>query len=196
LLILRGKAEELNLPANQNQLQPPFHEAEIPGDILLQRSDEEGNVLDFTLKHYRAFQKKIIKEWTPADDDAAEGDEEEDDEETGSDSGEEEDEEEEEEDEEEEEEEENKALNAAQIDPAAAQAKLAEFLKDYAEKHNGAMPSDEELNTIKGTIYYMLALEASGGDAFGEEDEDEEEEEEEEEEKVKEEKPKKKKGKK
>jgi len=49
LLILRGKAEDLNLPANKNKLQPPFHEAEIPGDILLQRSDEEGNGVCFLL---------------------------------------------------------------------------------------------------------------------------------------------------
>ena len=114
----------------------------------------------------------------PADDDAEGDDEEEDEEEEMSGEEDEEDDEESEEEEEEgEEEEEMEALNAAQIDPKVAQAKLLEFLQDYAKKHNGAMPSDEELNTIKGTIYYMLALEASGGDAFGEEDEEEEEEE-------------------
>ena len=52
LLILRGKAEDLNLPANKNKLQPPFHEAEIPGDILLQRSDEEGNGVCYSSRLY------------------------------------------------------------------------------------------------------------------------------------------------
>ncbi len=163
LLIMRGKAEELGLTINKNKLQPPFHDAQIPGDILLQRSDADGNVLDFTLKQYKIFQKKEIKEWEPADDDNDEGEEEEDDGEDDDEEG------------DEEGDEEDEALSNVQIDPAVAQAKLKEFLKDYAKKNGGAAPSEEELRTIKGTIYYMLAKEAANQPFDSEEDEDEEE---------------------
>ena len=137
LLILRGNAEELELPTNVNKLQPPFHGAEIPGDILLQRSDANGDVLPFTLKHYRAFQKKVIKEWEPADDDddndegescedsgdEGEGDSDSDDIDAGSDEGAE---------DADSDAEMEAALENAQVDPAEAQAKLVEFLADYA----------------------------------------------------------------
>ena len=36
-----------------------------------------------------------------------------------------------------------------QVDPEEAQAKLKEFLKDYAEKNDGGVPSEEEQKTIK-----------------------------------------------
>jgi hypothetical protein len=185
LLILRFKAEELKLPINQNKLQPPFHEAKIPGDILLQRSDENGNVLPFTLKHYKNFQKKEIKEWTPADDEVADDDEDDDED---SDDDDEEDEEfgEEGESDDEDDEEEDAAVAAmldnVEVDPAKAQAKLLEFLMQYAIDNNGATPSEEELQTIKGTIYYMLAMEAAGQKVGSDEEEDEEEDDEEEEE--------------
>ena len=44
ILIIRDKD---NLPINKSKLQPPFHEAEIPGPILLQRSGAQGEVLPF-----------------------------------------------------------------------------------------------------------------------------------------------------
>ena len=175
LLILRGKAEELELATNQNKLQPPFHNAEIPGEILLQRSDANGDVLPFSLKQYKAFQKKVIKEWEPADDEEA-GDEEESGEETGD--------EDEEGDEEEEDESEDgdsemeAALENAEVDPLEAQAKLVEFLADYAKEHGGALPGEAELETIKGTIYYMLAMEAADQPFEGSDEEEDSEEEE------------------
>ena len=58
-------------------------------------------------------------------------------------------EEEEEEDEEEDDEEIQKAIADVQVDPEEAQAKLKEFLKDYAEKNDGGVPSEEEQKTIK-----------------------------------------------
>ncbi len=173
LLIIRGRAEEIGSAINKNKLQPPMHNAELPGDILLQRSDPNGNVLPFTLKQYKAFQKKDIKEWEPADD---EGSEEEDGEEYDEEDSEEED---EEESDDEDDEAMQEALENVEIDPALAQAKLIEFLKDYAEKNDGALPSEEELETIKGTIYYMLAMEATDRPFEGSDDDAEEEEEEE-----------------
>jgi hypothetical protein len=41
-------------------LQPPFHEAEVFGDIVLQQSDEEGNPVDLLLADYEAFSKRKI----------------------------------------------------------------------------------------------------------------------------------------
>jgi hypothetical protein len=165
LLIIR---DDDSAPINKAKLQPPFHEAEIPGAILLQRSGKQGEVLPFTLKDYKKFQSKKIKEWQPAEEEEEEEDEE--DEEDDDDDDEEDD------DDDEDEEGAMAALDDVEIDPEEAKKKLMDFLEDYKQKNDGNLPSPEELLTIQQTIFMMMKMEAADEDFEDEEDEEEEEE--------------------
>ena len=68
-----------NVEKNPHKLQPPFHQAEVRGPIVLTRSGENGEPLDFTLSEYKEFQKLKIEEFTVSMEDLDEQDEEEDD---------------------------------------------------------------------------------------------------------------------
>ena len=59
----KGKKGVSNV--NKHRLQPPFHEATVYGDILLQRSDEDGNPTDLPLSDYEKFTNTKIKAWQP-----------------------------------------------------------------------------------------------------------------------------------
>ena len=65
---------------NNHKLQPPFHAETAYGDILLTRSDDDGEAAHFRLSEYTAFKNKKITEWKPAfnaEDGSESGDEEE-----------------------------------------------------------------------------------------------------------------------
>ncbi len=96
ILIINREKQELRKMDEKNlaKLQPPFHETEVFGDILITRSDDNGNPKPFTLEEYQEYQKKDIKEFTvdleeeieneeDDDDDEEEEEEEEDEEEEG-----------------------------------------------------------------------------------------------------------------
>ena len=196
VLIIRDAATDIGTSSssptfNAHKLQPPFHESQIPGDILLQRSNSGGEVIPFTLDMYKAFQAKTIAEWTPQSEDPGAS--------TSTENQEEgrEDEEEEEEDEEEEEEEGDEAeeermrkIEEVEVDPEECKARLVEFLQEYASQNDGQMPPPDELVTIQHTILYLLKSEkldedyeeGDEEDEEGSDDDDEEEEEEEEDE--------------
>ena len=65
---------------NKHKLQPPFHNTDIYGDILLTRSDSAGNPKHLPINEYTDFTKKVIEAWEP-EDISHESEEEEDDEE-------------------------------------------------------------------------------------------------------------------
>jgi len=71
ILVINAEAQEEEDTAklNKHKLQPPFHDAEVYGDILLMRSDEGGNPKALPLADYDAFKKLDIKEWSPEEED-------------------------------------------------------------------------------------------------------------------------------
>ena len=144
-----GRAKDIN----KHKLQPPFHKADdIYGDILLTKSDKNGNPKDFTLKEYKAFQKLKIKEWEPKDEESEEELDEEDDD--GEDDDEEDDAEEDDDDDDEEE---------------FMEALQQKLIDSYKEKH-GKEPSKKEVeNLMKQLVMNM------GGQVEEEEEEEEEE---------------------
>eukprot|EP00940_MAST-03C_sp_MAST-3C-sp2_P002436 g2436.t1 len=79
-----------DIEKNTHKLQPPLHKAVIRGPIVLTRSGEHGEPLDFTLKEWDEFKARDIPEWeveeadAPAEESDEEG-EEEDEEEDGED---------------------------------------------------------------------------------------------------------------
>jgi Family of unknown function (DUF5880) len=74
VLIMRADQDDSSFDVNKHKLQPPFDEAEVRGDILLMRNDEEGIPANFTLAEYNAFQKLDIPKWEPGDQDAGDED--------------------------------------------------------------------------------------------------------------------------
>lgn len=67
VLIMRVDQDNEKIPMNVHTLQPPFHEAEVRGDILLMRNNDEGIPVDFTLKEYQEFQQLVIEKWEPGE---------------------------------------------------------------------------------------------------------------------------------
>mmetsp|Transcript_19124 Transcript_19124/g.23549 ORF Transcript_19124/g.23549 Transcript_19124/m.23549 type:complete len:499 (+) Transcript_19124:23-1519(+) len=51
------------LPVNAGKLPEPFKETEVHGPIILTRSDENGNPLDFALDEYKEFAAKEPEPW-------------------------------------------------------------------------------------------------------------------------------------
>ena len=74
VLIMRADQDDSSFDVNKHKLQPPFDEAEVRGDILLMRNDEEGIPANFTLAEYNAFQKLDIPKWEPGDQDTGDED--------------------------------------------------------------------------------------------------------------------------
>jgi Family of unknown function (DUF5880) len=76
VLVIRGDQTDENVQINLHELQPPFHNATVRGDILLMRNDEDGTPVNFTIEEYKDFQKLHIEKWEPpdfSDDDDDEG---------------------------------------------------------------------------------------------------------------------------
>lgn len=67
VLVIRGDQTDENVQMNAHELQPPFHNAKVRGDILLMRNDAEGTPVNFSIEEYKAFQKLDIEKWEPAD---------------------------------------------------------------------------------------------------------------------------------
>eukprot|EP00939_MAST-03C_sp_MAST-3C-sp1_P000101 g101.t1 len=146
---------------NKHKLQPPLHKAVVKGIIVLTRSGEEGEPLDFTLKEWQNFLKKDIPEWevdenlvVKVDGEADQDDEEE--EEDGED----------EYNPSEGEEDEDDGFDGF-IDML-----LGRVVQQFVSKH-GREPSEEEAQELENALRVKL-----GGAAPGEEEEEEEEEEE------------------
>lgn len=67
VLVTRTDQDNESIPLNTHTLQPPFHDAEVRGDILLMKNNEEGIPVDFTLKEYQEFQQLVIEKWEPGE---------------------------------------------------------------------------------------------------------------------------------
>lgn len=148
---------------NTHKLQPPFHSAVVTGDILLTRSDDNGQPKDFTLDEYDAFTKLDIKEWEPAELSEEDGEDDDEDDEDDDDD-EEEDEEFSGEDDEDDEDDDEDVLQVLEV----LRARLKEgYVREY-----GREPTPEELEELMGSLTGKL-------DALQEGDEEEDEEEEE-----------------
>jgi hypothetical protein len=68
VIVINADQELAELPMNAHKLQPPFNIAEVKGDMLLMRSDDSGEPVDFTLLEYKDFQAlthKEIEDWVP-----------------------------------------------------------------------------------------------------------------------------------
>ena len=74
VLIMRADQDDTSFDVNLHKLQPPFDDAQVRGDILLMRNDEEGIPANFTLTEYHAFQKLVIPKWEPGNQDAGDDD--------------------------------------------------------------------------------------------------------------------------
>jgi Family of unknown function (DUF5880) len=62
LLVLADQSAP-TLAANPHKLQPPFHAREVKGNIVILRSDEDGEFTNFTLSEYEEFLKLEIEEF-------------------------------------------------------------------------------------------------------------------------------------
>ena len=51
------------------QLQPPFNTMEIRGDLLLMRTNDDGEPENFDLEEYKDWQSLVIPDWEENDDD-------------------------------------------------------------------------------------------------------------------------------
>ena len=155
-LVLIAKAEQFSsaLPINTHKLQPPFHEAEIRGDVLLLLHDENVEPINFSREDYAKFCLEEIKEWAPEDArDEEEGDEEEDDDDDDDDNDDEDDDDEE-------------------GEEGPTEEEIAEIMKVVVAKYkkeHGHTPSPAVLKTLQQLV--------AAGDDDDDEDEDEDEDE-------------------
>lgn len=74
VLIMRADQDDSSFDMNSHKLQPPFDEAEVRGDILLMRNDEDGIPANFTLTEYHEFQELVIPKWEPGGQDDGDDD--------------------------------------------------------------------------------------------------------------------------
>jgi hypothetical protein len=150
LVIRKDQKASKHMILNKHKLQPPFHNAEVFGDILLMRSDTNGDPKDLTVKKYEAFTKLEIPEWEPEEADSEDEGEEEleedsdDDAESGDDS---EDGEEEEVDEDEDEEAQREAVMAF----------LAPKIVERFKSEHGREPTDDELTALTEIMLHNLS---------------------------------------
>ena len=143
-----------NVEKNPHKLQPPFHQTEVRGHIILTRSGENGEPLDFKLSEYEAFQKLKIEEFVVEEQDQEEDDDEEEDEELSDGEYNPEDDEDDEEDD---------GFDGF-IDML-----LGRVVQQFIEKH-GREPNHEEAQELEDA----LRLKLGGGQAEEEEEEEEE----------------------
>ena len=87
ILLVNAELVKKKQIANEHKLQPPFHETNTFGDILVTRTGDEGEPLDITLDEYNMFCKQEIAPWVPdaldGESESEEDDHEEDEEEVG-----------------------------------------------------------------------------------------------------------------
>ena len=69
IIVERKDQDDESLPISVHKMQPPFHEAEIRGDLLLYRCDDTGLPEDFNLEEYEDWQKVVIEPGDNDDDD-------------------------------------------------------------------------------------------------------------------------------
>lgn len=153
---------------NKHTLQPPFHNAEVYGDILLSRSDDNGLPLDFSLEEYIEFTKKVIEPFEvedSEDEESAGNSQEDEDDEVGD--GEEDDEEESEEEEED---------SNDEDDEEMMNLLLAKLRKAYRDEH-GRDPTDDEFAELADAL--LGKIEGENEDEFEEDGEENEEDEDE-----------------
>jgi hypothetical protein len=148
LVIRKDQKASKHMILNKHKLQPPFHNAEVFGDILLMRSDANGDPKDLTVKKYEAFTKLEIPEWEPEEADSEDEDEEleedsDDDAESGDDSEDGEDDDDEDEDEE------------AQRE--AVMAFLAPKIVERFKSEHGREPTDDELTALTEIMLQNLS---------------------------------------
>mmetsp|Transcript_308 Transcript_308/g.368 ORF Transcript_308/g.368 Transcript_308/m.368 type:complete len:322 (-) Transcript_308:562-1527(-) len=70
VIVINAEQDSENLPTNTHKLHTPFNDAEVKGDMLLMRSDDSGEPVDFTLDEYKEFQAlthKEVEDWKPED---------------------------------------------------------------------------------------------------------------------------------
>ena len=65
--VVAGAATEEESNKNMHKLQPPLHNREAFGDILVIRYDDDGVEADLTLAEYDEFEAKDIAPWEPED---------------------------------------------------------------------------------------------------------------------------------
>jgi len=80
ILLVSKDQSGKGLPENKHKLQPPFHEITAYGDILLTRSDDDGEAAHFPLAEYLTFKDTVITDWKSPSDEDDEEDEEDDEE--------------------------------------------------------------------------------------------------------------------
>ena len=61
-VVLVSARDSSSMPLNEHPLQPPFHDTEVKGPILLMKTDEDGTPVPFTLQEYEAWQKIEVEE--------------------------------------------------------------------------------------------------------------------------------------
>ena len=174
ILVINKAAQEEASAAKRNlhKLQPPFHDADVYGDILLMRSDADGNPKGLPLADYEAFKKRDIKEWKPVE--LEEGGAEDEDDEEGEDD--EEDEEDDDEDDEDDDEGEDEDEEDTEIEKMYLDVLKKKVITQYQAVH-GKDPTDEEADDLARRL--LSAISAAPAPEDGNEDEEEEEEEEE-----------------
>lgn len=173
ILLINRTQTAISGDLNQHKLQPPFHNAEVYGDILVSRSDDDGLPSDFSLEEYITFTEKVIEPYEVSeDDDEEEGDDDEEDEEgleviDEEDSDEDEDGGEGDDDDEDDEAEAEEVIN-----------QLLERLKSAYKEQHGRDPTDEEFEELASSLMENIGA-AYDDDEEEEEDDDDDEEEEE-----------------
>lgn len=152
--VVSGEADEDESNRNAHKLQPPLHNRDAFGDILVIRYDDNGVEKDLTVQEYEEFSKQVIEAWEPEE----ESDESEDDDEEESEND---------------EDDEMQLVNVAML-----QSRLAAAFK---EAHNRD-PTEEELEELLMDLFERAEGNAGSDEeeefeVIDEEDEDEESEE-------------------
>lgn len=63
IMLVNSNQTDEGLELNRSILQPPFHKHTIRGNILIIKTDNNGNRTDFTLSEYKNFLSLDIEEW-------------------------------------------------------------------------------------------------------------------------------------
>jgi hypothetical protein len=168
ILVINAEAQEEEDVAklNKHKLQPPFHDAQVYGDILLMRSDEGGNPKALPLADYEAFKKLDIKEWSPEDEEEEDDDDSDDSSEEDEDGGEDDDEPEYDEDDEDDEEGDN------ELEAMYLEVLKKKVVEQYKAVH-GKEPTEEEADDLARRLMGAISQAPTEGDGEGEDGESE-----------------------
>ena len=137
LLISKEQTSKSGLEKNKHKLQPPFHDAIVYGDILLTRSDDDGEAAHFGLDEYETFKATKITEWEPTKDDSQNSDDSEDDDE---------------EEEEEDDEEDSGDEEVEEMDEEEALAMIMPALINAFKEEYGRDPNESEIADLKEKV--------------------------------------------